>query len=127
MKSFTRFLTIVAGSTPLALHAACQQPSAIEAPNGATASLEQILAAQADVKAYMTAMESYLACMNEDLAVDGDDAPAQFKSALTAMQSTAVAELETVAATFSRELQEFWNAHPELRGQLRTQPARQSR
>jgi hypothetical protein len=85
------------------------------------------LAAQSDVEAYMAAMERYLACVNEDLTVGGDDAPAEFKSAQSDMHSSAVAELEMLAAEFSRELQAFFRVHPELKNapQMRTRPALQ--
>ena len=63
----------------------------------------------------MAAMESYLACINEEIAADGDDAPTEFKTALTDMNSVAVTEIETLAAAFSRELQSFYRAHPEQR------------
>jgi hypothetical protein len=80
-----------------------------------------MLAAQSNVKAYMAAMESYLACINEEIAAGGDDAPTEFKTALTGMHSEAVTELETLAAAFGRELQSFFRAHPEQRNsQART-------
>jgi hypothetical protein len=120
-------MVVVAGHVPLAAHAACQRPSAISVPDGATSTFEDMLAAQSDVEVYMAAMESYLACINEDLAASGDDAPTEFKSAQSDMHSSAVTELEMVAAAFSRELQAFLRANPEQRSipQARTRPAPQ--
>lgn len=115
LKPFAQLMVVVAGHLPVAAHAACQRPSAISVPDGATSTFEAMLAAQSDVKAYMAAMESYLACINEDLAAAGDDAPTQFKSAQSDMHSSAVTEIETLAAAFSRELQSFLRAHPELK------------
>ena len=114
-KTFAQLMVVVASGIPHAAHTACEQPSAISVPNGATSTFEQLVAAQSSVKAYMAAMESYLACVNEELAVGGDDAPSQFKSGLAATHSSAVAEMEALAAAFHRELQEFRSAHPELR------------
>jgi hypothetical protein len=76
---------------------------------------------------YMAAMESYLACINEDLKAGGDDSPTEFRSALTTTHSSAVMELEALAAEFSRELQAFLRAHPELKSipQVRTRSASQ--
>jgi hypothetical protein len=103
----------VAGYIPLTAFAACEAPNAISIPDGETSTFEDMLAAQSSVKAYMAAMESYLACINEEVAAGGDDAPAEFKSALTDVHSTAVMELETLAAAFGRELQSFFRAYPE--------------
>jgi Mlc titration factor MtfA (ptsG expression regulator) len=116
-KTLTAFahLLIATGPLPLAAQAACQRPSAISVPDGATSSFEDMLAAQSDLEAYMAAMESYLACINEDLAAGGDDAPTEFKAAQSDTHSSAVTELETVAAAFSRELQSFFRVHPELK------------
>jgi hypothetical protein len=107
-------MVVAAGSMPVPALAACELPSAISIPDGASSTFEKMAAAQSDVKAYMAAMESYLACINEEFEVAGDDAPAEFKAALTDMHSSAVVELETLAAAFSRELQAFARAHPEI-------------
>jgi hypothetical protein len=110
---FVLLLIGVVGYLPAAAYAACQRPSAVSVPDGATSTFEEMLAAQSDVRAYMAAMESYLACINEDLTVGGDEASTEFKSAQSDMHSSAVTELEMVAAAFSRELQSFFRAHPE--------------
>jgi hypothetical protein len=106
-------MVVAAGSMPVPALAACELPSAISIPDGASSTFEKMAAAQSDVKAYMAAMESYLACINEDLTVGGDEASTEFKSAQSDMHSSAVTELEMVAAAFSRELQSFFRAHPE--------------
>jgi hypothetical protein len=114
MKALAQFMIVAAGYMPLAALAACEPPNAISIPDGATATFDVMLAAQSDVKTYMAAMESYLACINEELEVVGDDTPTEFKSALADMHSSGVGELETLAVAFSRELQSFLRAHPEL-------------
>jgi len=121
IKTFAQLMVAVASSIPLAAHAVCEQPNAISVPDGATSTFEQLLAAQSTVTAYMAAMESYLACVNEELAVGGDDAPTEFKTALATTHSSAVTEIEALAAAFNRELQEFRSAHPELRTDPRVQ------
>jgi hypothetical protein len=113
-------MIVAAGHVPLAARAACEPPSAISIPDGATATFEVMSAAQSDVRTYMAAMESYFACINEELEVVSDDAPAEFKSALADRHSSAVVELETLAAAFSRELQAFLRAHPEHRNAPQT-------
>jgi hypothetical protein len=112
---FAQLLIVIAGHIPLAAHAACQRPSAISVPDGATSTFEDMVAAQSDVRAYMAAMEAYLACINEEHAANDDEAPTEFKSAPSDLHGSAVTELETLAAAFNRELQSFFRAHPELK------------
>jgi hypothetical protein len=127
LTAFAQLMIVATVHIPLAAQAACQRPTVISVPDGTKATFEDMLAAQSDVEAYMAAMERYLACVNEDLTVGGDDAPAEFKSAQSDMHSSAVAELEMLAAEFSRELQAFFRVHPELKNapQMRTRPALQ--
>ena len=124
---FARLLIVVTGHIPLVAHADCQRPSTISVPDGTMSTLEDMLAAQSDLKVYMASMEGYLACVNEELRAGGDDAPAEYKSELATTHSSAVIELEALAAAFSRELQSFFRAHPELKNipQTRTRSASQ--
>lgn len=49
---------------------ACDYPQRIEVPDGATASKEDMIAGQKNVRSYMAAMEAYLTC------IEGDEAQA---------------------------------------------------
>jgi hypothetical protein len=107
-------LTLATGLLSLNAFAACENPSMIlTLPDGATASLDEMVAAQTAVKTYMTDMETYLACLNEDIEATGDDAASEFKTLMVTRYNTAVVELETVAAAFNQQLQAYRSANPE--------------
>ena len=60
--------------------------------------MEQMLAAQQQVKAYQTAMNEFLACIDSELEAEGEQAPEDFKSLMFSRHDAAVAEMEGVAA-----------------------------
>lgn len=92
---------------------ACEQPSMVSVPQGDDASLDELLAAQENVKNYMAAMEEYLACVNDEIEAAGEDAPAQFQALMARRNNTAVDEMETVAAAFNEQVQAYREANPE--------------
>ena len=92
--------------------AACDNPPVASVPDGATATMDQLLQAQADVKTYVAAMETYLACLTEELETAGDDAPAEFKSLMTTRYNTAVSEMEAVAQAFNDQVRAYRAANP---------------
>ena len=53
-------------------HAACEYPDAVAIPDGTTASEQEMLDAQGNVKAYMEKMQAYLACMDQEAEDLGD-------------------------------------------------------
>lgn len=91
---------------------ACENPTMVAVPDGKTATMEQLLAAQAEVKTYMAAMEEYLACVNGELEAKGEDAPAEFKTLMVARHNAAVSEMETIAAAFNQQVQAYKAANP---------------
>jgi hypothetical protein len=113
MKAFARIIVAAATCLPVAVFAACENPTMVSVPDGSTSSMEVLLAAQANIKTYMAAMEVYLACLNEELEAAGEDAPAEFKSLMVTRHNTAVTEMETVAAAFNQQVQAYRAAHPE--------------
>jgi hypothetical protein len=112
MRAFARILIAAATCFALDAHAACEIPTVAAVPNGATATEEEMLAAQATVKAYIAGVEAYIACINEELTAAGEDAPAEFKSLMVTRHNSAVTEIESVAAAFNRELQAYRAARP---------------
>jgi hypothetical protein len=84
----------------------------VSIPDGKTATMEQLLAAQADVKTYMAAMEEYLACVDGELAAKGEEAPAEFKALMVTRHNTAVTEMESVAAAFNDQVKAYKAANP---------------
>ena len=92
--------------------AACEPPSPVPMPDGATASREQMLASQAQVRAYQAAMNELLACIASELESEGEKAPDEFKSLMVSRHNAAVAEMEGVAAAFNDQLRAFRAANP---------------
>src|SRR5215204_4999696 len=78
--------------------AACEAPSPVAIPDGATAKLDQMLAAQAEIRAYQAAMNEFIACIDAEGDAQGEQAPAEVKSLMIERHNAAVTELEGVAA-----------------------------
>lgn len=92
---------------------ACETPSMVHVPDGAQATMDQMVAAQQQVKNYVAAMEEYLTCVNDELETAGDDAPDEYKSLMITRHNAAVSEMEAVAAAFNEQVQAYKAAHPE--------------
>ena len=89
---------------------ACENPAAVAIPDGKTSTMEQMLAGQAEVKAYQAAMTEFLACVDGELEAQGETAPEEFKSLMVARHNAAVAEMEGVAAAFNDQLKAYRTA-----------------
>jgi len=103
--------TILCGYGTMAF-AACEAPAPVAIPDGATATREQMLAAQAEVRAYSAAMNEFIACIDSEGEAQGEQAPAEFKSLIIERHNAAVTELEGVAAAFNEQLKAFRAANP---------------
>lgn len=112
MRGFTRCCIALAGFAALPA-LACEQPDIVHVPQGSDSTLEELLAAQEEVKSYMAAMEEYLACINEEIEAAGNDATAQFQALMARRNNTAVDEMETVAAAFNEEVRAYREANPD--------------
>ena len=102
-----RFLTALLALLGGAAALACEYPPLVALPAGDEATKEEMLEAQRGVQTYMQAMESYLACIDEELTAGGDDAAEEFKEIMFSRHNAAIAEMEAVAAHFNEELQLF--------------------
>jgi hypothetical protein len=91
---------------------ACENPAAVAIPDGKTSTMDQMLAAQAEVKAYQAAMNEFLACIDSELAAQGEQAPEEFKSLMVSRHNAAVAEMEGVAAAFNDQIRAYRAANP---------------
>jgi hypothetical protein len=96
------------------LHAACDYPSRAKMVDGASATKEEMLETQASVKAFKTAMEAYLKCLDteEKAEVAELDDPSEEElagrtEALNKKYNAAVEELEIVAAEFNEQVRLF--------------------
>jgi hypothetical protein len=70
-----------------------------------------MVAAQESVRGYMESMDTYLTCVNEELAAAGDDAPDEFKAIMVSRHNAAVAEMEAVAESWNEERTAFLEAN----------------
>ena len=84
---------------------ACEYPPLVTIPAGSESTLEEMLQAQSEVTAYVTAMEAFLACVDSELTTAGAEAPAEFKSIMFSRHNAAFAEMEAVAAHFNEQVQ----------------------
>lgn len=91
---------------------ACENPQAVAIPDGKSSTMEQMLAAQAQVKTYQAAMSEFLACIDAELEAQGENAPEEFKSLMVSRHNAAVAEMEGVAAAFNDQIKAYRAAHP---------------
>jgi hypothetical protein len=85
MKKRFLSMTLLAGGL-FSLQAAaqeCDAPADVTVPSGATATLDQMLEAQSQVKSFIAAMEAYLACMNTGIEALPEDAPAAQRAELS--------------------------------------------
>jgi len=112
MKLLKTFGLVVASLLTISAFA-CENPPMASVPDGASSTMDELLAAQATVKTYMAGMEEYLACLNEELESGGEEAPAQFKSLMVTRHNSAVSEMETIAASFNEEIQAYRAANPD--------------
>lgn len=95
------FVALAGGSAAIA----CEYPPLVTIPEGREATREEMLEAQAQIRTYVMAMESYLACVSEELTVAGNDAPEVFKSIMFSRHNVAMAEMEAIANHYNEQLQ----------------------
>lgn len=99
----------------------CVYPKAPAAiPDGKTASLEEMLAANKAVKQYNTDIDNYLGCLKKDLdeslSRQNDTLTEDQKKAMNAVftqkNNAAVDELQAVAARLNEQIRVYKAAHP---------------
>lgn len=98
----------------LPVASACEYPERAEMANGMTATKEEMVASQRSVKAYITAMEDYLTCIEaeESDAVDAlnepdEDTLTQRKTVFNKKYNAAVDEMQLVAAEFNEQVRAY--------------------
>ncbi|MDX1562577.1 MAG: hypothetical protein R3305_06595, partial [Gammaproteobacteria bacterium] len=99
----------------LTAYAQCEMPTVIEIPDGATSTENELLAAQERVRGYISAMDAYIACTNNEISVSGDDATAQFLLLMSQRIDEARAEVDLVVTRFNDQVVAFRAANPNLR------------
>lgn len=92
---------------------ACDYPQSPTMPNGSTASKEEMVAGQKDVKSYIQELEEYQQCLVDEeeaaraeLELEPEDVK-QREELLTKKYNAAHDEMVKVAAAFNEELKEY--------------------
>lgn len=112
MRLFTLAIVAFVFSSSLAL--ACDYPKRTKIPNGATATKDEMISGQQDVKNYMASMDEYLACIeNEEketlatLTDLTDEERTVRAETLVKKHNAAVEEMELLAARFNEEVRAY--------------------
>lgn len=79
-------------------------------PNGATASKQEMIETQGKVKAYVSNVESYLACLDQKQADAGDTLTEEQQAIYSLRYNAAVDAMEQVADQFNAALGAYKNA-----------------
>jgi hypothetical protein len=91
-----------------AASAACEMPSLVGAiPDGGTATEQQLAAAQTEVRAYVEAMDRYIACENQELAARRESASPEFLYLMSTRIESARREVDAVATRFNDQVNAF--------------------
>ena len=93
---------------------ACDYPARAKIASGATATKEEMIASQKSVKAYLAAMDEYLACIEEEeqaaraeLVEPDQQTLLEREEVLTKKHNAAVEEMEIVAAEFNEQVRAY--------------------
>lgn len=93
---------------------ACDYPQRTEVPNGNSATKEEMIEGQRNVKSYMAAMEEYLACIEsaeQETIAGSDDLDEEQKQQRIAMfnkkYNAAVEEMNLVAESFNAQVRAY--------------------
>jgi cyclophilin family peptidyl-prolyl cis-trans isomerase len=83
----------------------CTAPVAPDIPDGAAASMEQMVAGQSRMKEFVAASETYIACLTK--IIDDQARGAEERNTAIGAHNRMVSAMEQAAATFNTELREF--------------------
>jgi hypothetical protein len=98
-------------SLNLSALAVCQYPlTTPEIPAGATATEEQMLAAQKSVKEYVSQMEAYMACLDQESAALGDTITEAQKHVHAQKHNAAIDAMEGIADKYNAEVRAYQEA-----------------
>jgi len=108
IRSLIAVVAILGASTAVA----CDYPGEADfaVPNGATATKDQMIATQGNVKTYVQAVEGYLACLDKKQADAGEELTKEQQAIYSLRYNAAVDAMETVADQFNAALGEYKNA-----------------
>lgn len=119
MKIQTASLMLAIAVMPYVTAQACDVPVAPPTPDGGSATLEDMITAQGEVKAFQGANEEYLKCVDDLMAAEKasvaeGDKTAEERFALAAADyNAAVSREEQVAADFNTAIRAYKAANPD--------------
>jgi hypothetical protein len=90
----------------------CNRPQNVSIPDGASATLDQMIEAQTSVRAYLSAMEEYLECMNDMIDSADDDTESATVNDWINDYNEGVGEMESTAERFNEERVAYQQANP---------------
>jgi hypothetical protein len=94
--------------TGTAAQAACEMPALAGAiPDGATATEQEMLRAQNEIRAYIASMDQYIACQNEEMNADEENSTADYLYLMSVRIESARAEVDKVAMDFNDQLDAY--------------------
>jgi hypothetical protein len=103
MRSLVKCALAVGALACAPAFAQCDSPQVVEIPDGATSTLEQMLAAQSAVKTYLEEMNAYLDCLNGEIDALDEETPEETRGLMIERYNNGVTEMETVAANFNTQ------------------------
>jgi methionine synthase II (cobalamin-independent) len=118
MKLMKSTLLALALGSPAAFAGDCSAPESPQLPDGATATMDDMLAGQQAVKAFQAANLEYMQCLEPALAdaeaalKDGDDSAKETYQQIQETYNAAVSAEEAVAGQFNTEIREYKAANP---------------
>ena len=112
MRLLSACLLATAATMFSAASMACEPPAAVAIPDGKSSTMEQMLAAQGQVKAYQASMNEFLACIDGELDAEGEKATEEFRTLMVSRHNAAVTEMENVANAFNEQIKAYRAANP---------------
>jgi hypothetical protein len=89
----------------------CEYPAGVNVPDGKTASKEEMVAGQQQVKSYMAAMQEYLDCLDAETSASGEEPTDEERKIMVSRHNAAVDEMETLAASFNEQVRRYKKAN----------------
>ena len=83
----------------------CEPPAAPKLPDGSTASQDEMLAAQREVRRFIAAAETYLQCLTT--VIDDEERGADERNAAVGEHNRMIAAMEQIAAAFNERIRIF--------------------
>jgi len=95
------------------LYAECTMPKDVAIPDGATATMDQMVSAQTEVKSYVAKGQEYLTCRDQEMEAMGDDMSSKEKVAYTESYNAFVDKLTAVGNAFNAQIKAYREANPQ--------------